>query len=70
MHALTLTLFIVACIDFFFFFCKHLLFVQQSPAAGPEGEAVEGGGGGDEGNAELHRGGKSSCLGPQQECGK
>lgn len=67
MHALTLTLFIVAYIDFFFL--KHLLFVQ-SPAAGPEGEAVEGGGGGDEGNAELHRGGKSSCLGPQQECGK
>lgn len=44
--------------------------LAQYPAAGPEGEDAEGGGGGDEGYAELYGGRKSSRLRTQQRCGQ
>lgn len=42
----------------------------QRPAFGPEGEDPEGGGGGDEGHSELHRGRQSSRLRSQQARGQ
>lgn len=44
--------------------------LAQQPAAGPEGEDSKGGGGGDEGHSELHRGRPSSRLRTRQTYGR
>ena len=48
--------------------CVHV--PPQKPAAGSEGKDAEGGGGGDEGHAELHRGRQSPRLRTQQTRGQ
>lgn len=46
------------------------IFLSQEPAAGSEGKAAEGGGGGDEGHPELHRERQSPRLRTQQTRGQ